>query len=399
MRIYLTGSHAIGKSTIAAHIKQKYKLPMITEAARSILSEHEWSIDSLRADLQKVDQYQKEIFYRQLQEEKKYIGKDFVSDRGFDFLCYTLQHSTVGPEILATQEWKDYLESLKKDDVLILFVRPHKSLLKNDGIRENPNWDGVVAIDAMTKTLLQMYGLKYFQIDCISMQERTNLVDNIIELFLAKEKTEKKKTEKKKTVWVNGFDSLLTKEEWQEEEEKLQKELRAKKKEKVTEVRSGASKDIENAREMLQAELRKKECSGFVKFGEQEKLVDLDWCNDRNNQCVATNLNVQVNKKPIVYGKLEDNNDKFIKKENEKIFLGIDDCIKSDKYVPISFKDGNIYVDFNDKIICYTDAYFIDFNQQFDNCDFIESTKSTINFAPIFTQRENENTPKYRGEF
>ena len=215
MRIYAVSAHSTGKTTICKYISEKYKIPLITEVARSVASEHEWSIDSLRTDLQKVNQYQKEIFYRQLQEEKKYENQNFVSDRGFDFLSYCVQHSCITQEILKTEEWKNYIESLKKDDVLILFFRPHKSLLKNDGVRELVNWEGVVAIDAMTKMLLQMFGLKYFQIDCVSMQERTNLVDNIIDLFLAKEEKKKENSSFK-----------MTKEEYFQEEEKMEKELK-----------------------------------------------------------------------------------------------------------------------------------------------------------------------------
>lgn len=55
--------------------------------------------------------------------------------------------------------------------------------MKNDGIRENVNWDGIVSIDAMVKALLEITGLSYIPISCSSMQERVMLVDSILSKF------------------------------------------------------------------------------------------------------------------------------------------------------------------------------------------------------------------------
>jgi nicotinamide riboside kinase len=178
MRIYFTGSHSSGKSTLARYTSEKYKLPFIPEVARQILAEKELQIEALRADISLVNEYQREIFFRQLKEEAKY--KDFVSDRGVDCLCYAGQHSTILSELVETKELKDYVVSLKNKDVKIFFVRPSKATLKADGVRENIFWDGIIAIDAMCKMLLEMYSIPYVQINTDSMQERTRLIDNIL---------------------------------------------------------------------------------------------------------------------------------------------------------------------------------------------------------------------------
>jgi hypothetical protein len=306
MRIYTVSSHCVGKTTICKYISEKYNLPMITEVARQVLSEHEWSIDSLRFDLQKVNQYQKEVFYRQLEEEKKYEGRSFVSDRGFDFLCYTIQHATISPEILVSNEWKNYIESLKKDDVLILFVRPHKSLIKSDGVRESINWEGMIAIDAMTKMLLQMFGLKYFQIDCVSMQERTNLVDNIIDLFLAKE--EKKKTviryPEKETIKINGVDLGITQEEYHQMRKQMIDEYQEQQK--------------------LQTELRNKEKLGFVKFGGKNEVV---YYGDNPNDDEIKQINIPATKYKSVYSSQAILGQKM----NYSSFLGGEEIIAEDE--------------------------------------------------------------------
>lgn len=184
MRIYICGSFSNGKTTLARYISEKYHLPMITEVARTILSERELTLDSLRTDMKLVDSYQSEIFYRQIKEENKLVD-NFVSDRTFDCLAFAAQHSNVLPALISSEECKNYISSLKKDSI-IFFVRPCKATLKDDGVREDIIWDELVSIDAMVKFLLKMWDLKYFQIDSSNMQERTTLVDSVLEKVLVK---------------------------------------------------------------------------------------------------------------------------------------------------------------------------------------------------------------------
>lgn len=180
MKIYFIGSHSSGKSTCARYVSDKYKLPMITEVARAILSEKELQLDTLRSNLDVVDEYQNSIFYRQLAEEKKY--NSFVSDRSFDCLAYSAQHSRIFSKLMKDPEFEQYIAKLKESDSIIFFVRPSKATLKPDGVREALNWDGVVAIDAMVKVLIQMFDLRHFTINTDNMQERTQLIDNVLSL-------------------------------------------------------------------------------------------------------------------------------------------------------------------------------------------------------------------------
>ena len=181
MRIYFIGSHSSGKTTLARYVSQQYKIPMITEVARQILSEKELHLDSLRTNLDVVDEYQKTIFYRQLEEEQKF--ESYVSDRSFDCLSYAAQHSRILSKLLATRELSSYLDILKHSESIIFFVRPSKATMRADGVRESLNWDGVVAIDAMTKMLLEMFELRYFQINIDNMQERIRLIDSVLSLI------------------------------------------------------------------------------------------------------------------------------------------------------------------------------------------------------------------------
>jgi nicotinamide riboside kinase len=181
MKVYFTGSHSVGKTTLARYVSEKYKLPMITETARMVLSEKEYKLDTLRYDIDLVDQYQQQVFYRQISEEAKFPS--FVSDRSaLDVLAYSAQHTRILPDLMAAPELIPYLASLRAPDVFIYFVRPSKATLKADGVREFINWDGVVAIDAQIKFMLEMWKIRYFTISIDNMQERIRNIDNVLSL-------------------------------------------------------------------------------------------------------------------------------------------------------------------------------------------------------------------------
>lgn len=178
MRVYFVGAHSTGKTTCARYVSEKFGLPMITEVARAVLSEKELHLDSLRYDLNLADDYQHAIFQRQLQEELKHTK--FVSDRSFDCLAYTAQHTRILRPLIDGPDVIQYISKLREPDSFIFFVRPSRATLKADGVRESLTWDGVVAIDAMVKFMLEMWGLRYFQINMDNMQERVHLIDAVL---------------------------------------------------------------------------------------------------------------------------------------------------------------------------------------------------------------------------
>lgn len=176
MKVYFIGAHSTGKTTCARYVSEQYKLPMITEVARAVLSEKELQLDSLRYNISLVNDYQRSIFYRQLEEEAK--SPKFVSDRSFDCLAYAAQHSQVLPDLINDPKLPEYIDSLRGQ--FVFFVRPSKATLRADGVRESLTWDGVVAIDAMIKFMLAMWNLPHFQINMDNMQERVRLIDSVL---------------------------------------------------------------------------------------------------------------------------------------------------------------------------------------------------------------------------
>lgn len=182
MKVYVSGAESGGKSTICRYIREKYKLPMINEVARSVLAEKEINLDLLRTNLDLVDSYQTAIFYKQIEEEVKF--DNFISDRSvIDCLAYSGAYSRVLPQLISDNKLKCHIAKLKNEKYCIFFIRPQKSIMVSDGVREHLVWENMVSIDANIKFLLKMFDLKYFEINTPSMQERINLVDNVLELM------------------------------------------------------------------------------------------------------------------------------------------------------------------------------------------------------------------------
>ncbi len=174
MRVYFVGSHATGKTTLCRYVSRRYGLPMITEVARAVLAELEASLDALRTDMDLVGEYQRRVFDPQVAVEKGQSG-GFVSDRAFDNLAYAAEHTTVLGELLRSDQFQEYMSWVARGTVF--FLRPHPSLLKEDGVRAGVSWDSVLRIDGMVKFMLEQYGVQYLPIESVSMQERVRAIE------------------------------------------------------------------------------------------------------------------------------------------------------------------------------------------------------------------------------
>lgn len=177
MRIYFVGSHATGKTTLCRYVSRRYGLPMITEVARAVLAEMETSLDSLRTDMDLVAEYQRRVFERQVAVERLQPS-GFVSDRAFDNLAYAAEHTTIVADILGDPGFTEYMGWVSSG--VVFFLRPHPSLLKEDGVRAGVSWDSVIRIDGMVKLLLEQHRIQYLPVESVSMQERVRAVEFVL---------------------------------------------------------------------------------------------------------------------------------------------------------------------------------------------------------------------------
>ena len=178
-RIYLVGAHSTGKTTLARRIRDRYGLPMISEVARGVLAEMEARLDTLRTDVELVNRYQSQVFERQIAAEEAQPGS-FVSDRAFCNLAYAAQHSTILADIVRDQRLERYMEMVKRG--IVFYLRPHRELLAEDGVRAGVAWEEVLRIDGMVKMLLEMFGVSYIPVESLPMQERIRMIECVLDL-------------------------------------------------------------------------------------------------------------------------------------------------------------------------------------------------------------------------
>jgi nicotinamide riboside kinase len=178
VRIYFVGSHATGKTTLCRYVSQRYALPMISEVARAVLAEMETSLDALRTDMDLVAEYQERVFARQVTVEHQHAGR-FVSDRAFDNLAYVAEHTTNAAAMMNDERFRDYMRWVSEG--VVFFLRPHPTLLKDDGVRAGLSWDAVVRIDGMVKLMLEQHQVRYLPIESVSMQERVRAVEFVLD--------------------------------------------------------------------------------------------------------------------------------------------------------------------------------------------------------------------------
>ena len=177
VRIYFVGSHATGKTTLCRYVSRRFGLPMISEVARAVLAEMETGLDALRTDMDLVAEYQERVFARQVAVEQQHEGR-YVSDRAFDNLAYVAEHTTNAATMMNDPRFRDYMKWVSEG--VVFFLRPHQSLLKDDGVRAGVSWDSVLRIDGMVKLMLEQHQISYLPLESVSMQERVRAVEFVL---------------------------------------------------------------------------------------------------------------------------------------------------------------------------------------------------------------------------
>lgn len=182
MRIYFNGSFCNGKTSLRNWVAKEYDLKSIPEIARTVLAEREISdLSLLRSNTDLLYEVQTEIIERQFNVEKE--AKDnFVCCRGLDSAAFLLSFSNQQDcHFFVTEPlFRRYVEWIRDDSVYTFLVKPDKSLMKNDGLRDT-DWNLSMEIFGMVKCLLRSNAIDYTLISDTNMSERQAIIRNVLD--------------------------------------------------------------------------------------------------------------------------------------------------------------------------------------------------------------------------
>lgn len=172
--VYFVGSDSTGKTELAKSVENRYGLPRIHEGARAVLAEESLSLANLRVSSEAADEFQRRVFDRQLELEKR--PRPFVADRGlFDNLAYAGTHARCYADLVERPEVRPYAAQMANDAVFL--VRPQRETRAEDGVRVLPTWEMQHAIDAKIELLLKQFRVPFVEIAVSSSASRADLVD------------------------------------------------------------------------------------------------------------------------------------------------------------------------------------------------------------------------------
>jgi len=181
LRIYIVGAQSTGKTTLLNYIADRYNINRITEVARQVLAKYGNNLREIRSNMDKCKSFQRDILEEQIEKERL-TEEPFICDRGLDILAYFCHHNLDTYEILNKDYTKEYIESYKNKNVVVLFIRPEEELVKDDGIRGDLTTETIYRIDGMIKYILESNNINYISIQSKHMNERIRALQSIFEL-------------------------------------------------------------------------------------------------------------------------------------------------------------------------------------------------------------------------
>lgn len=178
-RIYLCGAHSTGKTTILEHVSERFEVNTVKETAREIIQKYGGNLCDIRSNLEISKKFQRDILQQQIQKEKR-TEEPFIADRGLDILAYFSEYTKDLSRVVEKEYVKNYIESYKDDDVIVLFIRPHKDLIEEDGIREDLTIEDLHKMDGHIKFIFEYFDIDYISIDTKHLNERVRAVETIL---------------------------------------------------------------------------------------------------------------------------------------------------------------------------------------------------------------------------
>lgn len=179
-RVYFVGAQSTGKTTLSSYMARKLQWKYIQEQARVVLSEKGWKLSDLAKNLERAADFQRLLVEKQLAEEEKLQGEDFISDRAFDGLAYAAANTLIASEIKNSLAFQEYLGDFRTFGSITFFVRPHIQLIEQDGVREDADWPSVCRIDGMLEYILESEQIPYIPLESMSLKSRVRTVEGVL---------------------------------------------------------------------------------------------------------------------------------------------------------------------------------------------------------------------------
>lgn len=193
-RIYICGSHSVGKTTLCRELGKHLGYRVVPEAARDIMANNKIDLRAISKDVEAKNMLQGWIGDDHLTRHANAIrdledgnftqddpeSKGIIFDRGIDFLVYASEYSTLAHKQWASPNTQEYIECLKHPNALVLLLQPHESALVADGVRASLDLLTAHKITFGIKCLLEVFGVSYIDITAPEVLERVKLVKSII---------------------------------------------------------------------------------------------------------------------------------------------------------------------------------------------------------------------------
>lgn len=180
--VFFCGSEATGKTTCTGYVANRFKLAHLTETARTELDVRRTNFNELRSNGAAVNSFQRAVFERQIELE---LGSKppYVSDGTcLENLAYASENARIVADLIEKFSMEPYAGILKRLQAGIVFLmRPHPSMMGQDGIRAGIDYATKQRIDAKLELLLQICRVKYIPVDSPNSAIRESLIDYILE--------------------------------------------------------------------------------------------------------------------------------------------------------------------------------------------------------------------------
>jgi len=182
-RIFLCGSHSVGKTTLADELAKDKKylgeFKRLHEVGRSALKLQNITRDDLSNDDIRYT-YQFEVMRLQNEGERKLEGSSYISDRGIDFLAYSKFYykgeKDIMKEMLEAPETRDSVMRYKEANTFIFLIEPSKECLEDDSTRMVSPLKELQEFTSCFKDLFKELEIPYFIISTVPLQERVDFV-------------------------------------------------------------------------------------------------------------------------------------------------------------------------------------------------------------------------------